>query len=643
MRARLLEALPLLIVAALFAFVTGTMTLPVLVFVGLALAIPLAGYVDAPPFAQRAALLVVVLMSTLGGGLTLLGPATIDHLRPSETWGVVATTGILLCLARRFFREPEGGVRVDFVLVTLAFVACGQRRIGAPYVVAVVSFVAAIIVVIRSRDAQASWSVVERHAPAALGGMVVLAAALATTGMVALPRLARLTQRQFDRYVLPAAPTHVGFTDHLGTGGPDPVLESDTLVMRIYGPPVDYLRGRVYNTFTRRWWESAMLTPPTLLPSPIAQQRAPGVTEIRALGPLLQHDGGARYFVPIGARQIATGGGAVSVDVFGAMGPEVGTEATRISFVVGEAEYAVAPPGDAELTVPIALRGVLEPIALEWTRGALTPRAKLAALEEHLSHDFSYTLEPAPLSPEHPLVTFLRSSHRGHCELFATAMALLARTVGVPTRVVGGFRVAEHNAFGGYDVVREKNAHAWVEGWAAGSGADARDQWRTYDPTPPTEANLRREPSTLAAFADVIPALWDRALDVLGRASLWQFGVVLGVAVALLTAVRLLRARRERRKLEALSAADGSPLPYFVRLEDALARSGYPRPANEALERYAQRLETADVSLSAAARVVLEYSALRYGGVGDPSVVAARAEACALAIAERTPASGPTP
>ena len=203
-------------------------------------------------------------------------------------------------------------------------------------------------------------------------------------------------------------------------------------------------------------------------------------------------------------------------------------------------------------------------------------------------------------------------------------MALLGRTLGVPTRVVGGFRVAEHNAVGGYDVVREKNAHAWVEGWDGAA-------WRTFDPTPGTEANRPRDERAWPAFGDSLLSAWDRMLDFVGRASLWQFGVGLAAAVSLLTLIRVLRARRARRATDAaLDAGDGA-LPCFVDLESARARRGHPRPPSEPIELYAVRLRT--VSQDHAAEVLLEYTALRYGGIGEAADVAHRMAACAAEIA----------
>jgi len=77
----------------------------------------------------------------------------------------------------------------------------------------------------------------------------------------------------------------------------------------------------------------------------------------------------------------------------------------------------------------------------------------------------------------HPVEHFLLQSRSGHCEMFATSMALAARSLGIPARVVNGYYGGEWNAAGGFLMLRQQHAHAWVEAWL-----DHR--WQRFDPTP---------------------------------------------------------------------------------------------------------------------------------------------------------------
>ena len=98
---------------------------------------------------------------------------------------------------------------------------------------------------------------------------------------------------------------------------------------------------------------------------------------------------------------------------------------------------------------------------------------------------FGYSLEVKRSRGVDAVVDLLNIHREGHCELFASAMALLARTQGIPTRVVSGYRASEINPITGLAVVRERNAHTWVEAWVDG-------RWDTWDPTPMVEMTTSR-------------------------------------------------------------------------------------------------------------------------------------------------------
>ncbi len=90
--------------------------------------------------------------------------------------------------------------------------------------------------------------------------------------------------------------------------------------------------------------------------------------------------------------------------------------------------------------------------------------------------DFYYTLEPPPLG-SNPVDRFLFETRRGFCEHYASAFAVLMRSVGIPTRIVLGYQGGELNPIGGHLIVRQSDAHAWTEVWLDGEG------WVRVDPT----------------------------------------------------------------------------------------------------------------------------------------------------------------
>jgi len=88
----------------------------------------------------------------------------------------------------------------------------------------------------------------------------------------------------------------------------------------------------------------------------------------------------------------------------------------------------------------------------------------------------------APLDNTDPISSFIRNK-RGHCELYATTLALAARTIGVPARVVNGYYGGDWNESGQFLIMRQQEAHSWTEVWLD-------NRWQTIDATPPSRWSL---------------------------------------------------------------------------------------------------------------------------------------------------------
>jgi len=127
---------------------------------------------------------------------------------------------------------------------------------------------------------------------------------------------------------------------------------------------------------------------------------------------------------------------------------------------------------------------------------------KAAAIENYLRTHFGYTLELPRTPPQDPVADFLFERKRGHCEYFASAMAVMLRTLGIPSRVVNGFRSDEFNDVTGNYVIRAKDAHSWVEAYFPGYG------WRTFDPTPGGSAGIPQGWGRLALYLDAMSSFW---------------------------------------------------------------------------------------------------------------------------------------
>jgi hypothetical protein len=113
-------------------------------------------------------------------------------------------------------------------------------------------------------------------------------------------------------------------------------------------------------------------------------------------------------------------------------------------------------------------------------------------LTEHLSRsrEFRYSLQSEVRDPQiDPTLDFLQNVRSGPCDRYASALALMLRSMGIPTRIVKGYRGLERVREGEY-VVRQSNAHAWVEALVPANDGSGEYDWLTLDPTPEGESSL---------------------------------------------------------------------------------------------------------------------------------------------------------
>ncbi|HET6687439.1 MAG TPA: DUF3488 and transglutaminase-like domain-containing protein, partial [Jiangellaceae bacterium] len=158
--------------------------------------------------------------------------------------------------------------------------------------------------------------------------------------------------------------------------------------------------------------------------------------------------------------------------------------ADRIDVELDAAELRTAPSPpdelDTMLELPDDLPDEVQAMADEVTADATTAFDRAAALQEFFRRTggFEYTLETEPGTSSSDLVNFLQN-RQGYCEQYAAAMAVLARTVGIPARVAVGFTPGTPQDDGSR-VVGTHDAHAWPELYFQGTG------WVRFEPTPRT-------------------------------------------------------------------------------------------------------------------------------------------------------------
>jgi transglutaminase-like putative cysteine protease len=170
--------------------------------------------------------------------------------------------------------------------------------------------------------------------------------------------------------------------------------------------------------------------------------------------------------------------------------------------------------GDRYLHLP-ELSDAVGELAREITRDADTDADRMRALERYLLENGSYSDTPPAIDPgadESPVERFLFGGMAAHCEYFASALVVLARSVDIPTRMVNGFAGGRRNRVGGFVELTRSDAHAWVEAHYERAG------WVRYDATP---ADLRARPELALSLAV-------RMRELGSAVELWWFQSVVG-------------------------------------------------------------------------------------------------------------------
>src|SRR5256884_2285986 len=131
-----------------------------------------------------------------------------------------------------------------------------------------------------------------------------------------------------------------------------------------------------------------------------------------------------------------------------------------------------------------------------------TPFDKAVRIESYLRTSYSYTLNLTGKPGRDPLAHFLFEARAGHCEYFASAMAIMLRTLGIPSREVNGFLPGEYNDLAGDYIVRASDAHSWVEVYFPGDG------WQVFDPTPSNLESGKGFLTRLGLYIDWLQVTW---------------------------------------------------------------------------------------------------------------------------------------
>jgi transglutaminase-like putative cysteine protease len=317
---------------------------------------------------------------------------------------------------------------------------------------------------------------------------------------------------------------------------------------------------------------------------------------------------------------------------------------------VADARQPRDPRWQARYTQLPAVSSRLVALARTVAAGSADDWEAARRLSTWLGRELSYTRALPPSTAEDPVDEFVFVHRRGNCEYFAAALAVMARALGIPARVVNGFQRGEWNPYGQYYMVRLSDAHSWVEVFVNGAG------WVTLDPSPRDAGGTPVAAAPATLWLDALRMSWYRyvvsfslhdqlaAADTVRRAT-WSWGAALirpgdwrellrllpwALGVAAVVAAALV-ARRWQRRRAGGPAGPGMPA-FYARALRLVARHGLRPAAGETVREFAQRA-AASAAGAPLSRLTGPYERVRFGGAALTTAEAAEVESALAALA----------
>ena len=363
---------------------------------------------------------------------------------------------------------------------------------------------------------------------------------------------------------------------------PEPGQEGETVA----GYPRRYWRARTFDTYTGQGWINGPLESwqlpanrsldTALPPGPDLFQQferlAPEDTQVYAANAPYLSD------TPLQAWERAPGDLAFLIgeaDSYTILSRTPEPTASKLAHSLPVSATLPAGISERYLALPESVPQRVLQLARDVAGAAPTGYDRALAIERYL-RAYPYTLElPDPPTGRDLVDYFLFERQEGYCDYYASAMVVMARAVGVPARLASGYAQGSYDHESGRWVVREKDAHSWVEVYFSGIG------WVEFEPTagqPALDRSAGEEPADLA-----LPPLPPRAMGW------WQevpWGLVIFVGAALLLVALIVWLWRPRRVLTGAQVVRDRQ----ARLLRWGARLGHPLRDGQTPREYAQTL-----------------------------------------------------
>ena len=504
-----------------------------------------------------------------------------------------------------------------------------------------------------------------------LASFALVTVLVAVTTIVVVPRLQSQTENMEFQFFQRNITAYSGLSDATRLGDLEELKLSSRVVMRVWTDHPQDLRARTYPHFDGRGW--------TARPRSVNSLRSAALDTVPAdqVRDWLEQIPGSAYAIP-GQEPCHISNSCVRTRIIqnlfnnGMMvspGNKLLVRAALPSLQVDSQENLYPPSvGGAEiygilnryegeivqagLASPQELAEALElpentdprihELATRLSEGASSPGEKLRRTLNYLEHGYHYTIKVGNFHTSQPVAEFLFEKKRGYCQYFASAAAVLLRQEGVPTRYVSGFHVTENNRIGDHYVIREMDAHAWIESYIQGEG------WVQADPTPAAEYEFLHAGLSRGWLARALESGQAKIAATLVhlRTEDWRAGLrwfwertVRGISFtssSLTVAVMLLawlarNVRRKKRVHQNRAAASEQPQPIesapelaqLLRyLDEYWTSCGVTRPAHRTPLEHLGTIPVEKVSpdiRGASRRLIEAYYLASFGGITPPT------------------------
>jgi transglutaminase-like putative cysteine protease len=434
-----------------------------------------------------------------------------------------------------------------------------------------------------------------------------------------------------------------GFDHEMDIENPDTQGDrfSNAILVHVRADRPLYLRARIFDRFDgQRWYNSAHhLTKLNLSRGEVkltASQWNVTESETEHYEIFIERDLGD--YIPAAAVPIKVNfpSTVIAMDAFGQLhspgalksGTAYAVESLRTRFkgrTFAETHY-VDLPNFRQLPQPMDPR--ISQLASRIAAPHESQFAKAIALEQHLREHYAYDFGSIFKSQNHtPLSQFLFETKKGHCEYFASALAIMLRTQGIPSRLVTGFSATNQNPMTGYYDVYALDGHAWVEAYVDGIGWLELEPTAYYDGPAVDNETLSAEQindyverqlrlheaigETKLTPEAVLSTIWQTAYLLVTWAgaylklifiNTWPVlvgigGILLGIWIAWPYAHPRWRAYLIKRRLDAIEAiADDEAIAIYLQaIDELLGIAGYQRPAGQTIEKLLDRLAALNI------------------------------------------------